>query len=113
VSRRQRGTVVRGSVTTPAGPSLIVVTAYVTKRTLGTQRALGTHRAKHVVRVRVGSQTKRATGTGKTTFAVKLNKTARRALHRRHRLAVTLRIVVTPQGGQAVAKTASVALRER
>ena len=107
VSRRQRGTVVRGSVTTPAGPSRIVVTAFVTNR------ALGKHRAKHALRVRVGSQTKRSTGTGKTTFAVKLSAAARRALHRRHRLAVSLLIVVTPQGGPAVAKMASVALRDR
>jgi hypothetical protein len=55
----------------------------------------------------------RSTGTGKKPFAVKLGATARRALHRRHRLAVNLRIAVTPQGGPAVAKTVAVALRER
>jgi hypothetical protein len=63
--------------------------------------------------VRVGSQTKHPTGTGKTSFAVKLNASARRALHRRHRLAVNLRIVVTPKGGTAAARTVAVALRER
>jgi len=107
VARRQKGVVVRGSVTTPAGPSQVVVTALVSNRDLST------HRPKRAKQARVGSQTKRSTGTGKTSFAVKLNATARRALHRRHRLAVNLRIVVTPQGGPAAAKTVAVALRER
>jgi plastocyanin len=106
VARRQRGATLRGSVTTPAGPSQIVVTAFVSNR------LLSKHRPKRVKQVRVGSQTKRSTGTGKTSFAVKLNASARRALHRRHRLAVNLRIAVTPQGGPAVAKTVAVALRE-
>lgn len=106
VTRRQKGVVLRGSVTTPAGPSKIVVTAFVSNR------LLSKHRPKRVKQVRVGSQTKRSTGTGKTSFAVKLGATARRALHRRHRLAVNLRVAVTPQGGPAVAKTVAVALRE-
>jgi plastocyanin len=107
VARGQKGVVLRGSVTTPAGPSQIVVTALVSNR------ALAKHRPKRVKQVRVGSQTKRSTGTDKTSFAVKLNTSARRALHRRHRLAVNLRIVVTPQGGPAAARTVAVALRER
>jgi plastocyanin len=106
VTRRQRGTVVRGSVTTPAGPSRIVVTAFVSNR------ALSKHRPKKAKRVRVGSQTKRSTGVAGASFAVKLNASARRALHRRHRLAVSVRIVVTPATGSAVATTASVALRD-
>jgi plastocyanin len=107
VARRQKGVVLRGSVATPAGPSQIAVTALVSNR------LLSKHRPKKAKQVRVGSQTKRSTGTGKTSFAVKLNATARRALHRRHRLAVNLRIVVTPQAGPAAAKTVAVALRER
>jgi hypothetical protein len=76
-------------------------------------RFLSKHRPKRPKQVRVGSRTKRSTGTAKTSFAVKLNASARRALYRRHRLAVNLRIVVTPQGGPAAAKTVAVALRER
>jgi plastocyanin len=106
-ARRQKGVVLRGSVTTPAGPAQIVVTALVSNR------SLSKHRPKRARQVRVGSQTKHSTGTGKTSFAVKLNAAARRALHRRHRLAVSLRIVVTPQGGRAAARTVAVALRER
>jgi plastocyanin len=107
VARHQKGVVLRGSVTTPAGPSQIVVTAHVSNR------ALSKHRPKRARQVRVGTQTKRSTGAGKTSFAVKLNASARRALHRRHRLAVNLRIVVTPSGGPAAARTVAVALRER
>jgi plastocyanin len=107
VTRRQSGTVVRGSVTTPAGPSRIVVTAFVSNR------ALSKHRPKKAKRVRVGSQTKRSTGTAGASFAVKLNASARRALHRRHSLAVSLRIVVTPASGSAVTTTAAVTLRAR
>jgi len=106
VTRRQTGTTVRGSVTTPAGPSKIVVTAFVSNR------QLSRHRPKKAKRVRVGSQTKRSTGTAGASFALKLNATARRALHRRHKLSVSVRIVVTPATGAAVTKTATVTVRD-
>jgi plastocyanin len=104
VANRQRGVVVRGSVTTPAGPSDIAVTALVAKSALSASR---------VRRVRVGSVSKRSTGSGKTSFGLRINRAARRALHRRHRLAVSLRIVITPDAGTAVRKTMPVVLRER
>ncbi|HKP20631.1 MAG TPA: hypothetical protein VJT68_03890 [Thermoleophilaceae bacterium] len=99
---KQRGTTVRGSVTTPAGPSAIAVTALVAKGTLASRARL----------VKVGSVKKRSTGTGRTTFAVKVNRAARRALRRRHRLTVTVRIAVTPDVGAAFKKTLKVVLRE-
>jgi hypothetical protein len=102
VPRRQRGAVVRGSITTPAGPSRIVVTAFASSRSL----AVGAAR-----RVRIGSVSKRSAGTGRTAFAVRLRPLARRALRQRGRLAVSLRIVVTPPSGQAALKSATVALR--
>jgi plastocyanin len=104
VPRRQRGAVVRGAVTTPAGGSRIVVTASVSNR------ALARRRPKRVRQVRIGTQSKRSTGAGRTRFAVRLNAAARRALRRRHRLAVRLRIVVTPAGGPAVPTTVKVLL---
>jgi plastocyanin len=107
VAHRQRGVVVHGAVTTPAGRSRIVVTARVSNR------ALAKRRPRHVRQVRVGSQSRRSTGTAKTSFAVRLNAAARRALHRRQRLVVDLRIVVTPPGERAVAKTVAVVLRDR
>ena len=76
-------------------------------------RALAARRPKHVKRVRVGSQSKRSTGTGKTSFAVALNMAARRALHRRQRLEVGLRIVITPPGARAFTTNVAVVLRER
>lgn len=103
VAGRQRGVVVRGSVTTPAGPSSIGVTALVAKGALAARARL----------VKVGSVRKRSTGTGKTSFAVKVNRAARRALARRHRLAITLRIAVTPDAGDPFKKTLKVVLRER
>jgi plastocyanin len=103
VAHRQRGTVVRGSVTTPAGPSHIVVRAFVAKRAP----------AARARQVRIGSVTKDSKGTGKTAFALRINRAARRALHRRHRLAVNLRIAVTPAAGPAVTKTVAVTLREK
>lgn len=107
VARRQRGAVLRGAVTTPAGRSQIVVTAFISNRALAEQRP------KHVRRVRVGSHSRRSTGTGKTSFAVALNAAARRALHRRHRLDVALRVVVTPPGARAVTTSVAVVLRDR
>ena len=99
VAHLQHGAVLRGTVTTPAGRSQITVTAY---------------RSGHGARVRSGSQTRRSKGTGTTAFAVKLDAAARRALLRAHRLAVDLRVVITPGAGRPVTKkTIAVALRDR
>ena len=99
VAHRQRGAVLRGTVTTPAGRARITVTAYL---------------AAHGSRIRVGSQTRPSKGAGATAFAVRLDATGRRALLRAHRLAVDLRVVVTPAAGRPVtAKTVAVALRDR
>ncbi len=99
VAHRQRGAVLRGTVTTPAGRSQIRVTAYLSG---------------HGSRTRIGSQTKRSKGTGTTAFAVKLDPAGRRALLRAHRLAVDLRVVITPAAGRPVTtKTVAIALRDR
>jgi hypothetical protein len=103
VAQRQSGTVVRGSVTTPAGPSTIAVTALVAKSALASRARL----------VKVGALKKPSAGTGRTSFRLRVDRGARRALHRRHRLAVTLRIAVTPHSGEAFKKTVRVVLRER
>jgi len=99
VAHRQRGAVLRGTVTTPAGRARVSVTAYL---------------AAHGSRVRVGSQTTRSTASGTTAFAIRLDAAGRRALRRAHRLAVVLRVVVTPAAGRPMTtKTVAVALRER
>jgi plastocyanin len=98
VAHRQRGATVRGTVTTPAGRSRIKVTAY-----------LAGHR-----RAAIGAQTRTSAGTGATAFAVRIGAAARRSLARSHRLAVALRIVVTPMaGGAPTTTTVAVALRDR
>jgi plastocyanin len=103
MSRRQSGTVVRGSVTTPAGPSTVAVTALVGKRALASRARL----------VKVGALKKHSAGTGRTSFALRIDRGARRALHRHHRLALTVRIAVAPDAGTAFKKTAKVVLREK
>jgi hypothetical protein len=103
VAQRQRGVVVRGSVTTPAGPSTISLTALVARSALASRARL----------VKVGALKKRSAGTGATSFGLRVNRSARRALHRRHRLALRLRIVVNPDAGAASKKTVQVVLRER
>jgi hypothetical protein len=104
VARRQTGTTLRGSVTTSSGAKIVVTV-------LVSNRALSTRRPRTVRKVKVGSQTKRPAGAGKTSFAVRLNAAARRALRRRERLAVVLRIVVTPTTGQATTRTVAVRVR--
>jgi plastocyanin len=104
VTRHQQGTVVHGSVTTPAGTSRIAVTAFTAKSALASRRAR---------RVRIGSVTKRPKGAGTTSFALRVNRAARRALHRRGRLAVSLRVVITDGAGYALTRRKSVVLRER
>jgi plastocyanin len=99
VAHRQRGTVLRGTVTTPAGRSQVSITAYL---------------AGHGSTTRIGSQAKRSKATGMTTFAVKLDPVGRRKLQRAHHLAVDLRVVITPAAGRPVTtKTVAVALRDR
>jgi plastocyanin len=103
VAHRQRGVIVRGSVTTPAGPSAIAVTALVAKKALASRVRL----------VKVGALRKHSAGTGKTAFGLRVNRAARRALERRHRLAVTLRIAVRPDAGAGVKKTVAVVLTKK
>jgi hypothetical protein len=99
VAHRQRGAVLHGTVTTPAGRARIIVTAYL---------------AGHSSRTPVGSQTRRSKGNGTTAFAIRLEAAGRRALLRARRLTVELRVVVTPDAGRPVTrKTVTVALRDR
>ena len=105
IARRQRGTTVRGSVTTTQDNSRLAIKALVSNRLLATTRP------RRIRKVSVGSLRKQVAKAGKTSFALKLNRAARRALNRRHRLVVGLRITVTPPSGQATTKTARVTLR--
>ncbi len=103
VKRRQVGTVVRGSVTTPDGPSTIAVTAFASRRAVGARTK----------RVKVGSVRKTSKGTGSTSIRLAVSRAARRAIHRRHRLALTLRIAITPPYGYTTTKSKAVVLRDK
>jgi plastocyanin len=103
VAHRQRGTTLRGSVTTTEDGSRLTVKALVSNRLLGKTPSRR--------KVSVGSLRKQVANAGKTSFALKLNRAARRALNRRDRLIVALRITVTPPGGQATTKTIKVTVR--
>jgi hypothetical protein len=87
------------------GGSRLVVRALVSNRLLATSPP------RRIRKVSVGSLRRQVASAGKTSFAVKLNRAARRALNRRDRLTVSLRITVTPPGGTATTKTAKVILR--
>ncbi len=68
----------------------------------------GASLAKHSTPVRVGRLVRTSVAAGRTSFVVKLSVRARRALAHRHRLALSVRIVLTPPHGQATTLTRSV-----
>jgi hypothetical protein len=61
--------------------------------------------------VRVGHLLRKSVTAGKLSFAVSLSALAKRALARRHSLAVTVRITLTPALGRSVTLVRSVTLR--
>lgn len=105
---QQFGATLRGRVTTPSAGWHIVVTAFASRRALGLSPSAR-------ARVAVGSIRIRATRGERTSFAVALSRAARAALHRHHRLDVTLRIVATltaPDKAVRGATTRTVVVRE-
>lgn len=62
-------------------------------------------------RVLAGRLLQPSVGPGKVSFKAPLNARARRALRRRHRLPLLVRIVVTPPGGHPVSATRTLLLR--
>jgi plastocyanin len=68
-------------------------------------------RARHPAGVRVGRFVRNAAPAGRIAFLVPLSARARRALRRHHRLALTVKIVLTPVGGQAKTLSRSVIQR--
>jgi hypothetical protein len=61
--------------------------------------------------VRVGRFVRSSVAAGKVPFVVKLNARARKALRRHHRLALTVKIVLTPFYGEPTTLTRSVTER--
>jgi plastocyanin len=65
-------------------------------------------KARHATQVRVGRLVRGSVSAGKLPFAVRLNARARSALKRHRRLALTVRIVLTPVHGEPLTITRGV-----
>jgi hypothetical protein len=103
ISSSQRGSSVKGSLeVSKAGAGdrlevdLIATTASLAK-------------GGHATQV-VGRFVSASISAGQRSFSVKLDNQARRALKRNHRLALKVKITLTPAGGQATSVTRSVAM---
>jgi plastocyanin len=104
VASSQRGGSVRGSVKiSPAGEGGVLEVDALAK-----SAALASNG--HGSRVRVGKLVLSHLHRGSTTFSVQLSRRARSALHRHHRLALSLRIIVTPLSGSPLTVTRSVTM---
>ena len=68
-------------------------------RAFARRRALSGGRSNR--QVQVGRQSRSGVGGARVAFAVRLNSAARRALRRNGRLAISLRLTVTPPLGNA------------
>ena len=103
VAKSQRGGSIKGSLQISkagAGDRLEV-------DLLATAASLA--KAGHATQV-VGRFVSASISAGQRPFSVKLNAKARRALKRHHRLALKVKIVLTPAGGEALTITRSVIL---
>jgi plastocyanin len=100
--RSQHGTSVHGSLEiSPAGAGdRLEVDLLASSLSLGA--------GGHATRVTVGRLVHSKATVGRQSFSVKLSAQARRALKRRHRLALTVRIVLTPNNGKSTTLTRSV-----
>jgi plastocyanin len=67
-------------------------------------------KAKHSTRARVGRLVRNSVSAGKVTFVVTLNAKARKALKRHHRLALSVKITLTPFYGEATTLTRAVVM---
>jgi hypothetical protein len=83
--------------------SRLVVRAFARRRALAGGRSL--------LQVQVGRQARSAVAAARVSFAVRISASARRALRRNGRLAISLRLTVTPPDGAAYRTTRAVVLR--
>ena len=99
----QRGSTIGGSVQVTHAGSRLLTRAFARRRALsgGRSRRQG----------EVGRQLRRSVGPGRVTFSVRLTPAGRRALRRNGRLAISLRLRVTPPAGAAYTAARAVTLR--
>jgi hypothetical protein len=103
IGSSQRGATVRGSLQISkagAGDRLVVELVATTASLAGAGRSTQV----------VGRSVSASVSAGRQSFSVKLDARAKRALKRRHRLALKVRITLTPAYGQATSVTRSVTL---
>jgi plastocyanin len=105
VAATQRGTVVRGSVRVDRAGSRLLARAFARRGALTGGRS--------TTPVRVARQVRSSVGPGRVAFSLRLDAAARRALRRSGRLAITLRLTVTPPAGSSYTATRAVILRAR
>jgi hypothetical protein len=103
VAKSQRGGSVKGSlqIAKAGGGDRLEVDLLATAASLA--------KAGHATQV-VGRFVSASVSAGQRAFSVKLNAKARRALKRHHRLALKVKITLTPAGGEALTITRSVIL---
>jgi hypothetical protein len=103
ISSSQRGSTVDGSleVSTVGGGDRLVIELLATTASLA--------KAGHATQV-VGRFVSASVSAGRRSFSVKLDTKARRALKRKHHLALQVKITLTPANGEATTVTRSVTL---
>ena len=103
VAKIQRGGSVKGSlqISKAGGGDRLEVDLFATTASLA--------KTGHATQV-VGRFVSASVSAGQRSFSVKLNAKARRALKRHHRLALKVKIVLTPANGEATSVTRSVTL---
>lgn len=103
IARQQRGTRVRGSVRVARSGSRVLFRVFVRRNVLYGGRSRR--------QVQVGRQLRSSVGAKRVTFATALSPAARRALKRRGKLALSLRLTVTPAHGTSYTATRTVIVR--
>ncbi len=100
LAKTQRGGSVKGSVNVSNTGDRLEIDVFATTAFLA--------KAKHGGRIRVGRLVRSSVASGTVSFAVNLDSKARRALKRRHRVSLTIKVTLTPPYGAALTITRSV-----
>jgi plastocyanin len=103
VASSQRGSTVRGSVRVRRSNASVRARAYVRRGVVSGGRS--------TTLVLVGSRLRRSVSAGRVSFSVPLSATARRALRRDGKVAVTLKVSVSPPSGTSFRATRAVVMR--
>jgi hypothetical protein len=94
---------VKGSVLVKRSGSRLLARVVVRRKALSGGRS--------TKQVQVGRKLRPRVGAGRATFSVALNAVARRALRRRERLTIVLRLTITPPSGRAFTASRTVLQR--